>query len=184
MLKIVFLFLTLLLTTSLFSQNVTNDELLTILDIRAFRVPSFSKKQWTIELIHDTLQKRKPVSIDKKLFSKTNALIAVKFDNDTTISFTLIQGEGTSSQGNLDLKKNRYEITWNKRPEYLFENTYVLGTISYEQDFETYEKSTELLIIQLMNELKFPPDDTPTERNKNGHKKPIKKKANKLPNKT
>src|SRR5437764_4724288 len=82
-----------------FSQKVTNDELLTILDIKAFRVPSFPKKQWTIEIIPDTLQKRKTVAIGKVLSSKTKSLIAAKFENDTTLSFTLIQNKSTSSQG-------------------------------------------------------------------------------------
>jgi len=83
--KAVLLLTILLLTTYLYSysQHITNNELLTILDIRAFRVPSFQKKQWTIEIIPDTLKKRKIVTIDKILSSKTNSLIAVRFDNDT-----------------------------------------------------------------------------------------------------
>src|SRR5580765_2857319 len=103
--KVSFLLTSLLLATSLysFSQQVTNDELLTILEINTFRVPSFSKKQWTIEIIPDTLQKRKTVTIDKVLSSKTTSLIAVKFDNDSTISFTLIQNKNTSSQGAIPL---------------------------------------------------------------------------------
>src|SRR5436190_22755066 len=117
-LKVSFLLTTLLFATSLcsFSQHVTNDELLTILDIKAFRVPSFAKKHWTIEIIPDTLQKRKTVTIDKVFSSKTTALIAVKFDNDTTISFTLIQNKTASSQGTMPLRQSRYDITWNKFP--------------------------------------------------------------------
>jgi hypothetical protein len=156
--KTTFLFTTLLLTTSLysFSQHVTNNELLTILDIKTFRVPSFPKKQWTIEIIPDTLQKRKTVSIDKILSSKTTALIAVKFDNDTTISFTLIQTKNTSSQGTMALKQSRYDITWNKFPERLFKNTFVIATITYEQnDDNAMQNRTDLLIVQLIDELKF-----------------------------
>lgn len=108
-LKAAFILTSLLVTTSLcsFSQQVTNDELFTILDIKVFRVPSFAKKQWTIEIIPDTLQKRKPVTIGKVLASKTTALIAVRFDNDTTITFTLIQNKNTSSQGTMALKQSR-----------------------------------------------------------------------------
>ena len=116
-----------------FSQKVTNDELLTILDIKAFRVPSFPKKQWTIEIIPDTLQKQKAVVIDKVLASKTTSLIAAKFENDTTLSFTLIQNKSTSSQGTLSLRQSRYDITWNNFPERLYKDTFVIATINYEQ---------------------------------------------------
>lgn len=139
-----------------FSQKVTNDELLTILDIKAFRVPSFPKKQWTIEIIPDSLQKRRTVSIDKVLTSKTTSLIAAKFDSDTTISFTLIQNKNTSSQGTLSLKQNRYEITWNNFPERLYKNTFVIATINYERnDDNASQNLTDLLVIQLIDELKF-----------------------------
>lgn len=151
--------LTLFFVTTTFcsySQQVTNDELLTILDIKAFRVPSFPKKQWTIEIIPDTLQKRKTVSIDKVLSSKTTALIAVKLDNDTTISFTLIQNKNTSSQGTMPLKQSRYDITWNKFPERLYKNTFVIATINYEQnDDNAMQNLTDLLVVQLIDELKF-----------------------------
>ncbi|TAL47250.1 MAG: hypothetical protein EPN92_05080 [Chitinophagaceae bacterium] len=156
--KAAFLLTTFILTTSLcsFSQQVTNDELLTILDIKTFRVPSFPKKQWTIEIIPDTLQKRKTITIDKDLFSKTTSLIAVKFDNDTTITFTLIQNKNTSSQGTMFLKQSRYDITWNKLPERLYKNTFVIGTINYEQnDDKPLQNLTDLLVIQLIDELKF-----------------------------
>lgn len=139
-----------------FSQKVTNDELLTILDIKAFRVPSFPKKQWTIEIIPDTLQKRKAVAIDKVLASKTTSLIATKFDNDTTLSFTLIQNKSTSSQGTLSLKQSRYDITWNNVPERLYKNTFVIASINYEQnDDNASQNLTDLLVIQLIDELKF-----------------------------
>lgn len=141
-----------------FSQKVTNDDLLTILDIKAFRVPSFPKKQWAIEIISDTdtLQKRKAVAIDKVLSSKTTSLIAAKFDNDTTLSFTLIQNKNTSSQGTLSLRQSRYDITWNNFPERLYKNTFVIATINYEQnDDNTSQNLTDLLVIQLIDELKF-----------------------------
>ena len=157
-LKTSFLFLNLLLTTSFvsFSQVVTNHELLTILDIKTFRVPSFSNKQWTIGIIPDTLQKGKPINIAKKLSSKTSSLIAVKFDNDTTLSFTLIQNENRSSKGTFNLKNNRYDIEWNNFPEYLYKNTFVIGTISYEQNEKQPMKTLKyLLIVQLTPELKF-----------------------------
>ena len=156
--KTAIIFTTLLLTTSLcsFSQQVTNDELLTILDIKTFRVPSFPKKQWTIEIIPDTLQKRKNVPIDKVLLYKTTALIAVKFDNDTTMSFTLIQNKNTSSQGTMPLKQSRYDITWNKFPERLYKNTFVIATITYEQnDNNVMQNLNDLLVVQLIDELKF-----------------------------
>lgn len=131
-LKAFYLLTSLLFATSLysFSHQVTNDELLTILDIKTFRVPSFSKKQWTIEIIPDTLQKRRTATIDKVLSSKTTSLIAVKFDNDTTISFTLIQNKNTSSQGTLPLRQSRYDITWNKFPEQLYKNTFVIAPLT------------------------------------------------------
>ena len=157
-LKATFILTTLIFTTSFcsFGQKVTNEELLTILDIKTFRVPSFPKKQWTIETIADTLQKRKNVTIDRVLSSKTAALIAVKFDNDTTISFTLIQNKNTSSQGTMPLKQNRYDITWNKFPERLFKNTFVIATINYEQnDNNLLQNLTDLLVVQLIDELKF-----------------------------
>ena len=157
-LKAFSLLTSLLFTTSLysFSQQVTNDELLTILDIKTFRVPSFSKKQWTIEIIPDTLQKRGTVTIDKVLSSKTTSLIAVKFDNDTTISFTLIQNKNTSSQGTLPLRQSRYDITWNKFPEQLYKNTFVIATLNYEpNDDNPTNNLTYLLVVQLINELKF-----------------------------
>jgi len=157
-LKTICIFTLFVLTTSFcsFGQKVTNDELLTILDIKTFRVPSFAKKQWTIEIISDTLQKRKVVSIDKTLSSKTNSLIAIKFDNDTTISFTLIQKKNTSSQGTMLLKNSRYDIIWNRFPERLFKNTFVIATINYEQkDDNSIQHLTELLIIQLIDEPKF-----------------------------
>jgi hypothetical protein len=157
-LKATFILTTLILTTSFcsFGQKVTNEELLTILDVKTFRVPSFLKKQWTIEIISDTLQKRKTVAIDKVLSSKTTALIAVKFDNDTTISFTLIQNKNTSSQGTMPLKQSRYDITWNKFPERLFKNTFVIATINYEQnENNALQNLTDLLVIQLIDELKF-----------------------------
>lgn len=139
-----------------FSQKVTNDELLTILNIKAFRVPSFPKKQWVIEIIPDTLQQRKTVTIDKVLTSKTTSLIAAKFDNDTTLSFTLIQNKNTSSQGTLLLKQNRYYITWNNYPERLYKNTFVIATINYElNDDNASQNLTDLLVIQLIDELKF-----------------------------
>jgi hypothetical protein len=148
----------LVLTTPLcsFSQKVTNDELLTILDIKAFRVPSFPKKQWTIEIIPDTLQKRKTITIDNVLTSKTTSLIAAKFDNDTTLSFTLIQNKNTSSQGTLSLRQSRYDITWNNFPERLYKNIFVIATINYEQNDDNASHTlTDLLVIQLMEELKF-----------------------------
>ena len=157
-LKTSFLFLNLLLTTSFvsFSQVVTNDELLTILDTKTFRVPSFPKKLWTIEIIPDTLQKGNPINISKKLSSKTSSLIALKFDNDTTLSFTLIQNENRSSKGTFNLKNNRYDIEWNNFPEYLYKNTFVIGTISYEQNEKQPMKTLKyLLIVQLTPELKF-----------------------------
>ena len=139
-----------------FSQKVTNDELLTILEIKTFRVPSFPKKQWTIEIIPDTLQKRKTVTIDKVLLSKTKSLIATKFDNDTTLSFTLIQNKKTSSQGTLSLRHSRYDITWNNFPERLYKNTFAIATINYEQsDDNASQNLTDLLVIQLIDELKF-----------------------------
>ena len=156
--KTALLLTALVLTTPLcsFSQKVTNDELLTILDIKAFRVPSFPKKQWTIEIIPDTLQKRKTVNIDKVLNSKTNSLIAAMSDNDTTLSFTLIQNKNTSSQGTLSLKQKRYDITWNNFPEKLYKNTFVIATINYEQnDDNASQNLTDLLVIQLIDELKF-----------------------------
>jgi hypothetical protein len=158
MFKTFILFFSFLLTNffTAFSQKVTNDELLTILDIKAFRVPSFSKKQWTIEIISDTLQKRKAITIDKILSSKTNSLIAVKYYNDTTFTFTLIQNKNTSSQGTINLKQSRYDIIWNKFPELLYRNTFVIGTINYEQtDDKPLHNLTDLLVIQLINELKF-----------------------------
>jgi len=157
-LKASFLLASLLLTTSLysFSQQVTNDELLTILDIKTFRVPSFPKKQWTIEIIPDTLQKRKTITIDKVLSSKTTSLIAVKFDNDTTISFTLIQNKNTSSQGAIPLRQSRYDITWNKLPEQLYKNTFVIATLNYEQNDDSPTNiKVYLLVVQLINEPKF-----------------------------
>ena len=139
-----------------FSQKVTNDELLTILDIKAFRVPSFPKKQWTIEIISDTLQKRNKEDISNVLTSKTNSLIAAKFDNDMTLSFTLIQNKKTSSQGTLLLKQSRYEITWNKTPERLYKNTFAIATINYEQNGDHASQNLiDLLVIQLIDELKF-----------------------------
>jgi hypothetical protein len=135
---------------------VTNDELLTILDIKAFRVPSFPNTQWTIEIIPDKLNNRKIVTIDKVLSSKTTALIAVKFDNDTSVSFTLIQDKNTSSQGTMALKQGRYEITWNKFPEQLDKNNFVIATIIYEQnDDNPMQNLTYLLVVQLIDELKF-----------------------------
>ncbi len=157
-LKTIYILIILILTTSLcsFGQRITNDELLTILDINSFRVPSFPKKQWTIEIINDTLQKRKIISINKVLSSKTNSLIAVKFDNDTTISFTLIQNKYTSSSGTIPLQNSRYEITWNKFPERLYKNAFVIATINYEQkDDNSILNLTQLLIIQLIDELKL-----------------------------
>ena len=157
-LKATFILTTLILTTSFcsFGQKVTNEELLTILEIKTFRVPSFPKKQWTIEIIPDTLQKSKIVNIDKVLLSKTTALIAIKFDNDTTISFTLIQNKNTSSQGTMLLKQSRYDITWNKFPERLFKNTFVIATIKYEQnENNAMQNLTGLLVVQLIDELKF-----------------------------
>jgi hypothetical protein len=156
--KAAFILTTLILTTSFCSngQEVTNEELLTILDIKTFRLPSFPKKQWTIEIISDTFQKNKPVTIDKVLSSKTKALIAVKFDNDTTISFTLIQNKNTSSQGTMPLKQSRYDITWNKFPERLFKKTFVIATIKYEQnENNALQIMTDLLVVQLIDELKF-----------------------------
>ncbi len=156
--KTALLLTALVLTTPFcsFSQKVTNDELLTILNIKAFRVPSFPKKQWTIEIIPDTLQKRKTVSIERVLTSKTTSLIAAKFDNDTTLSFTLIQNKNTSSQGTLSLKQSRYDITWNNFPERLYKNTFVIATINYEQNDENAAQNlTDLLVIQLIDELKF-----------------------------
>lgn len=139
-----------------FSQNLTNDELLTILDIKTFRVPSFPKKQWTIEIITDTLQKRKTTGIGKVLFSKTTSLIAVKFDNDSTIAFTLIQNKNTSSQGTMLLKSSRYDIIWNKSPEQLYNNTFVIAIIKYEQnDDKPLQNLTELLVVQLIDKLKL-----------------------------
>jgi hypothetical protein len=152
------LLLTLLCVTSFcsFSQKVTNDELLTVLDIKAFRVPSFPKKQWTIEIIRDTLQKRKTVNIDRVLPSKTTSLIAAKFENDTTIAFTLIQNKNKSSQGTLALKQSRYKIKWNNFPERLYKNTFVIATIDYEQnDDNALQNQTDLIVIQLIDELKF-----------------------------
>ena len=157
-LKTTFILTTLILTTSFcsFGQKVTNEELLTILEIKTFRVPSFPKKQWTIEIIPDTLQKSKIINIDKVLLSKTTALIAIKFDNDTTISFTLIQNKNTSSQGTMLLKQSRYDITWNKFPERLFKNTFVIATIKYEQnENNAMQNLTGLLVVQLIDELKF-----------------------------
>ena len=157
-LKATFILTTLILTTSFcsFGQKVTNEELLTILEIKTFRVPSFPKKQWIIEIIPDTLQKRKIVNIDKVLLSKTTALIAIKFDNDTTISFTLIQNKNTSSQGTMLLKQSRYDITWNKFPERLFKNTFVIATIKYEQnENNAMQNLTDLLVVQPIDELKF-----------------------------
>ena len=157
-LKTTFILTTLILTTSFcsFGQKVTNEELLTILEIKTFRVPSFPKKQWTIEIIPDTLQKSKIVNIDKVLLSKTTALIAIKFDNDTTISFTLIQNKNTSSQGTMLLKQSRYDITWNKFPERLFKNTFVIATIKYEQnENNAMQNLTDLLVVQPIDELKF-----------------------------
>ena len=157
-LKATFILTTLVLTTWFcsFGQRVTNEELLTILDIKTFRVPSFPKKQWTIEIIPDTILKRKIVNIDKVLLSKITALIAVRFDNDTTISFTLIQNQNTSSQGIMPLKQSRYDITWNKFPERLFKNTFVIATINYEQnDNNAMQNLTDLLVVQLIDELKF-----------------------------
>lgn len=53
-------------------------------------------------------------------------------------------------------KYSRYEIVWNNFPEYLYKNSYVLAKISYEQnDGELMQNCTELLIIQLIDELKF-----------------------------
>jgi hypothetical protein len=156
--KTAFLFTTLILTVPFcsFSQKVTNDELLTILNIKAFRVPSFAKKQWTIEVIPDTLQKRKTVAIDKLLLSNTTSLIAAKFDNDTTLSFTLIQNKNTSSQGTLTLRQSRYNVTWNNFPEKLYKNTFVIATITYEQNDGNASKNlTDLLVIQLIDELKL-----------------------------
>ena len=157
-LKATFILTTLILTTSFcsFGQKVTNEELLTILEIKTFRFPSFPKKQWTIEIIPDTLQKSKIINIDKVLLSKTTALIAIKFDNDTTISFTLIQNKNTSSQGTMLLKQSRYDITWNKFPERLFKNTFVIATIKYEQnENNAMQNLTGLLVVQLIDELKF-----------------------------
>ena len=157
-LKATFILTTLILTTSFcsFGQKVTNEELLTNLEIKTFRVPSFPKKQWIIEIIPDTLQKSKIVNIDKVLLSKTTALIAIKFDNDTTISFTLIQNKNTSSQGTMLLKQSRYDITWNKFPERLFKNTFVIATIKYEQnENNAMQNLTGLLVVQLIDELKF-----------------------------
>jgi hypothetical protein len=135
---------------------VTNDELLTILDIKTFRVPSFPKKQWIIEIISDTLQKRKTVTIDKVLSSKTNSLIAVKFHIDTTISFTLIQNKNTKSQGAIPLRQSRYDIIWNKIPEQLYKNTFVIATLNYEQnDDDPPSNLTYLLVVRLINELRF-----------------------------
>jgi hypothetical protein len=156
--KAISILTTFILTISFcsFGQKVTNEELLTILDIKTFRVPSFLRKQWTIEIIPDTLQRRKIVTIDKVLSSKTTALIAVKFDNDTTITFTLIQNKNTSSQGTIALKQSRYEITWNKYPERLYKNTFAIATINYEQnENNSTQNMADLLIVQLINELKF-----------------------------
>ena len=83
-------------------------------------------------------------------------MIAVKFDNDTTISFTLIQNKNTSSQGTMPLKQSRYDITWNKFPERLYKNTFVIATINYEEnDDNARQNLTDLLVIQLIEELKF-----------------------------
>lgn len=156
--KTIFILTIFILTTSLtsFCQKVTNDELLKILDIKTFRVPSFSKKQWTIEIISDTLQKRNIVTIDKDLHSQKTSLIAVKFENDTTISFTLIQNKNTSSKGTMPLIQSRYEITWNNRPERLYKNTFVICTINYEQNEDKpLQILTNLLVIKLIDELKF-----------------------------
>ena len=96
------------------------------------------------------------MTIDKYLSSKTTSLIAVKFDNDTTITFTLIQNKKTTSQGTMFLKQSRYDITWNKLPERLYKNTFVIGTINYEQNADKpLQNLTELLVIQLINQLKF-----------------------------
>jgi hypothetical protein len=156
--KYIFILAIFILTTSFYSfgQKVTNDELLTILDIKTFRVPSLPKKQWTIEIISDTLQKRKIVAIGKDLLSKKSSLIAVRFDNDTTISFTLIQNRNTSSQGTIPLRQSRYDITWNKLPERLYKNVFVIGKINYEQnDDKPLQNLTDLLVIELKDELKF-----------------------------
>ena len=84
------------------------------------------------------------------------SLISVKFDNDTTFSITLIQNKNTSSQGTINLKQRRYDITWNKFPEQLNKNTFVVATINYEQsDDKPLQNLTELLVIQLIDELKF-----------------------------
>jgi len=141
---------------SAFSQKVTNEELLDILDIKTFRVPLYKNKQWTIELINDTLQKRRVTKIDNKLNSKTTSLIAVKFDNDTTLAFSLIQKKSTGSKGTIGLKNSRYEFTWNKLPEYLYKDNYIIGTILYEQkDDNSIINLTELLVIRLIPELKL-----------------------------
>lgn len=140
-----------------FAQKVTNEELLRIFNLTTFRVPSYTQKLWTIEIISDTLLQRETVNIKKVLSSrKETALIAVKLNNDTTISFTLIQNRNSSSGGTLILKSNRYEITWNSYPEQLFGNTFVIGTIKYEQNEEKPIRTlTELVVIELIDELKI-----------------------------
>jgi hypothetical protein len=135
---------------------MTNDELLDILDIHAWRAPTLSKKQWTIDIIPDTLQKREVVNIKKVLQSESKSLIAVKFDNDTTVTYTLIQNKNSSSQGIFNLKQSRYEIEWNNVPELLYGNIFVVATISYEQnDDNTGQNLTYLMVIELIDELKI-----------------------------
>jgi hypothetical protein len=87
---------------------------------------------------------------------KSTALIAVKFDSDTIISFTLIQNRNLSSEGTLILKNKRCDITWNNFPEQLFGNTFVIATIEYEQNEEKPIRTlTELIVIQLIDEIKM-----------------------------
>jgi hypothetical protein len=138
------------------SEKVTNDELLDILDIHTWKVPTFAKKQWTIDIIPDTLQKRKVVSIEESLTSESKSLIAVKFDNDSTITYTLIQNKNSSSQGIFNLKQSRYEIEWNNGPELLYGKTFVVATISYEQnDNNAGQNLNYLMVIELNDELKI-----------------------------
>jgi hypothetical protein len=137
-------------------QRISNGELLTILDIKAYRVPSFVKKQWTIEIIPDTLQQREAINVKRVLSSKTTSLIAIKFDDDSTLSFTLIQNKNSSSKGDFRLKSTRYDITWNNFPEFLYNNTFVIAKISYEQrDEQPFEHLTDLLVVELIDELKL-----------------------------
>lgn len=153
--KITIVLLTsLLISRSAFAQPVTNEELMTILKITAFRVPSFPKKQWTINLISDSVKPGKIVPIEKVLQSDTKALVAVQL-LESSIGYSLIQHKELSSSGELKRNGSKSTITWNNVPEHLYGNTFIIASIMWEEETGDEKPFGEYLVIELIDELKL-----------------------------